>query len=265
MTDTPLPRIAVVIPCYNSEAWIARTINSVLDQSYADRLVIVVDDGSRDASADRVRAFLLVGAAKVAAETGADIVLSDMHIVDAEGRRQARSVYSGSITPETFFEGWLNGLYFNPSSILWRIDFVQRIGGWDESLARAQDLDITLRAMFERPRVMKNDQGVAVYARINPASVSRSDSPRATESRMKVTLGLLAQAKGTAFEQYSPLLLAKLYTITRTAFQTGQTALGRRGVSELKNYGFQGNPGSRFHRLLSRLIGLEAKVKLWGN
>ena len=39
-------RVSIITPCYNSERFIAQTIESVLGQTYADWEQIVVDDGS---------------------------------------------------------------------------------------------------------------------------------------------------------------------------------------------------------------------------
>jgi glycosyltransferase involved in cell wall biosynthesis len=52
-----MPHVSVVIPAYNSEAYIAEAIQSALDQSYRDLEVIVVDDGSTDGTEKIVRAF----------------------------------------------------------------------------------------------------------------------------------------------------------------------------------------------------------------
>ena len=43
-------QVDVVIPCYNAETWIARTIRSVQAQGHVVRRIIVVDDGSTDGS-----------------------------------------------------------------------------------------------------------------------------------------------------------------------------------------------------------------------
>jgi glycosyltransferase involved in cell wall biosynthesis len=50
-------RVSVVIPVYNAERTIGRAINSVLDQDFDSREIIVVDDGSTDSSAAIVEAY----------------------------------------------------------------------------------------------------------------------------------------------------------------------------------------------------------------
>jgi len=49
MSDV-MPKISVVIPCYNHGAYLAETLDSVQAQTYANYEVIVVNDGSTDAT-----------------------------------------------------------------------------------------------------------------------------------------------------------------------------------------------------------------------
>ena len=49
--------VSVVIPAYNAAAFIRRTIDSVLRQSYRDFELIVVDDGSTDSTARVVKGY----------------------------------------------------------------------------------------------------------------------------------------------------------------------------------------------------------------
>lgn len=51
------PTISVVIPAFNTSAYIGEAIQSVLDQSLAPAEVIIVDDGSTDDTADVAAAF----------------------------------------------------------------------------------------------------------------------------------------------------------------------------------------------------------------
>lgn len=50
-------RVSVIIPVYNGERYITETILSALDQTYPDREVIVVNDGSTDSSQEKILAF----------------------------------------------------------------------------------------------------------------------------------------------------------------------------------------------------------------
>ncbi|SIN77422.1 glycosyltransferase family 2 protein [Vannielia litorea] len=50
-----MPAISIVIPCYNAEATILATLESLLRQSFADWEAICIDDGSTDATMTLVR------------------------------------------------------------------------------------------------------------------------------------------------------------------------------------------------------------------
>ena len=58
LQTTESEQISVVIPLYNKEAEIERTLMSVINQSLMPREIIVVDDGSTDSSADIVRRII---------------------------------------------------------------------------------------------------------------------------------------------------------------------------------------------------------------
>lgn len=49
-----LPRVSVIVPCYNAAAFIGETLESAFQQTGVELEVIVADDGSSDGSADLV-------------------------------------------------------------------------------------------------------------------------------------------------------------------------------------------------------------------
>lgn len=55
-TDQPAPRFSIVIPAYNRADQIGRAIASCLGQTFHDFEVVVVDDGSRDGTAEVIEA-----------------------------------------------------------------------------------------------------------------------------------------------------------------------------------------------------------------
>jgi glycosyltransferase involved in cell wall biosynthesis len=52
-----MAHVSVIIPAYNAEKYIVDTVNSALNQTYADLEVIVVDDGSKDGTVAALDTF----------------------------------------------------------------------------------------------------------------------------------------------------------------------------------------------------------------
>lgn len=52
-----IPYVSIVIPCYNAERFVGQAIQSALDQNYPHKEVIVIDDGSTDASLEIIKSF----------------------------------------------------------------------------------------------------------------------------------------------------------------------------------------------------------------
>lgn len=53
-----LKMVSIVTPCYNASLFIAQTIQSVLSQTYSDWELLIVDDCSKDNSADIIQKYV---------------------------------------------------------------------------------------------------------------------------------------------------------------------------------------------------------------
>jgi len=52
-----LPLVSIIIPCYNSQAFLKDAIASAVNQSYSHVEIIVIDDGSTDGSLEIIKSF----------------------------------------------------------------------------------------------------------------------------------------------------------------------------------------------------------------
>ena len=53
----PPALVSIIIPCFDGEKLVAEAIQSALDQTYPNKEVIVIDDGSTDGSLDVIKSF----------------------------------------------------------------------------------------------------------------------------------------------------------------------------------------------------------------
>ena len=52
-----MPKVSVCISMYNSEKYLCESIDSVLEQTFADFELLIVDDGSTDSSCQIVESY----------------------------------------------------------------------------------------------------------------------------------------------------------------------------------------------------------------
>jgi glycosyltransferase involved in cell wall biosynthesis len=52
-----VPLVSIIIPCHNAAPWLAETLESALAQTWQEKEIILVDDGSTDESLATARAF----------------------------------------------------------------------------------------------------------------------------------------------------------------------------------------------------------------
>ena len=58
MANIKNPLVSIIVPVYNVEQYIRRCIDSILNQSYKNIELIIVDDGSTDSSPQIIKEYI---------------------------------------------------------------------------------------------------------------------------------------------------------------------------------------------------------------
>lgn len=168
-------RISVIIPAYNAERYLEEAIASVLKQDYAPLEIIVVDDGSTDATAKILANYgatikiltqenkgpaaarntgITAAKGSILAFLDADDLWSDTHLAVmieylAPGTEydfvRGKSRYVRNLG--TSEEEILDPIFMNPlvSACLFRKEVFETVGLFDESMRQGEDFDWSLR------------------------------------------------------------------------------------------------------------------------
>ncbi len=183
------PLVSVIIPTYNREKIITRAIDSVMDQSYQDFEVIVLDDGSQDktkavveAYGPKVRYFYQDNKGIAGARNGGmrhaegeylAFLDSDDYWLSAKLEKQMTlfaehpeygmvACQCGSVQVDGAYReknrpgksGWIlydlfNKNFIRTSSAVITRPCLEKIGGFDESLREGEEYDYWLRIAAE--------------------------------------------------------------------------------------------------------------------
>lgn len=181
------PKVSVIIPVYNCELYIAQAIESVLNQTYTDYEIIVINDGSTDntyqvlqpymkkiryfsqenkgLSATRNQGIKMAKGKLISlldaddlflyyklqeqvaifeAEPSIGLVQSGWRVVNEKGDK-IEDVKPWHKSPELDLVTWLKWKATNPSGMMFRKEWLERVNGFNEDLRRLEDFDIVIR------------------------------------------------------------------------------------------------------------------------
>ena len=255
-------RVSVVVPAFDAEATVGAAVSSVLWQTYRDFEVVVVDDGSRDATGaiassfpDPVRVVSQENAGVAAARNrgieeaegeliafcDADDVLLPQHLEALVSVRDRHGgiatsncywLYPGGIDPaRTRYKGRfpekqrqaiLEQNFVSTMSIFPKT-LLDEIGAFDTELQVAEDWDFWLRAIFAGHRVSLQPKPLALYRRGTGLSI---DERRMDEHAEAVLRKALARDDLSSEE--------RAYVKRRLA-GPGPAELGRKGDDALRS------------------------------
>jgi glycosyltransferase involved in cell wall biosynthesis len=79
------PLVSILIPAYNAERFLAGTLRSVLDQTWAAKEIIVIDDGSRDGTLAVARSFESASVKVIAQENRGQSASENVAVAACQG------------------------------------------------------------------------------------------------------------------------------------------------------------------------------------
>jgi len=298
------PSVSVVVPCYNAEKWIARSIQSVLDQHNVNVEVIVIDDGSTDKSLEIIKSF----GGRVRWKTGpnqgacrarncgmelasaefiifldaddyierdslaewvthgsdADLVFGPSAYETAGGRSFGKAL-SPVVNSQSIVRQWLQGQFIPSCSVLWRRSFLSAMGGWDPGALRNQDGEVTLRGLLKGARVGVAQRGLGVYVEHQRAGrVSKRTGREILASQLSAFENLSALAQERGQIGTHKDFARSFYLIAYEAFASGIDDIGYVALSRAREMGLKGHLGTLAHRMLSSILGLRNKLRVTG-
>ena len=196
-------KISVIIPAHNSVQTLARAIDSVLEQSYKADEIIVVDDGSTDATSEVAKMYdevsllrqknmgvssarnngVMMAANEWIAFLDSDDTWHPEKLKEQAAYHRKNKGCKVSCTDEVWirddkevsipkkfqkpqvatFESCLSYCNIVPSSVLMQKKLFDRLGGFDESLEVCEDYDLWLRILREEPIALVDQKLVTKY------------------------------------------------------------------------------------------------------
>lgn len=197
------PKISIIIPLYNSENRVAKTLMSIKNQTYKDWECIIIDDGSTDQSREIVLSSIkddsrfrlldrtLISEIKGAnicrnigikysvcpflmfidsddtiknncletrmfeidAKPGFDFYLFNTVFVNNEEKITGKFKISKQSISDLIVKLIVNEIPWHTMSPIWKKNFLDAIGGWNNNYERLQDVELNIRALLAKPKI----------------------------------------------------------------------------------------------------------------
>jgi len=218
--------VSILIPCFNAEPWISQAIESALAQTWPEKEVIVVDDGSTDRSLEIIKSF----GERIRWETGPNrggnparnrlLALARgewLQYLDADDYLQPDKIEKqlADAAPETdvlygpyIWEQWTAGrarLVPHPlpgesdlwtllarwelpqtGACLWRKSAILAAGGWKPDQPCCQEHELYLRLLISGARFTRSEHAGAVYRSWSTDTVCNKNPSLTAMKRIEV-------------------------------------------------------------------------------
>jgi glycosyltransferase involved in cell wall biosynthesis len=295
--------VSVVVPAFRAAGTIDAALNSILDSSVNAEIIVVEDGVSDNLqhvlkSRDSVKLVTKPhnGGASAARNTGLEQVttkyvffldaddyvdtelLSNLHEeLQVSGADIAlgpwRSVTNGRTVgklhrprtrcSEEIICDWMRNEVFPPCAVMWRVDSLRRIGGWNESFTYLDDAELSLRALIGGLEPTITDKGCGYYVQHNSDSrLSRLRGQAASDVAEHILVMVSEYSRHIQSKKKIDTALGSFcYEQARRAYRWGVPIPGDSWLRRAREYGVDGHPGSKLHSILCSIFGLPLKER----
>lgn len=206
-------KVAIIIPCYNVEAYVGRALASALAQDHDDLDIVCVDDGSTDGTPALLRDLAAQARGRVQVlfqeNRGASAARNlgmlatrgewvqfldgDDELMPDKISRQLSMASDADLVVGDYEQVMPNGLLLpvnaqqgapwmgliktklgTTSANLWRREMVKAAGGWREELESSQDYELMFRMLQRNARVVCDGHIGTVVLKRAEGSISRT-------------------------------------------------------------------------------------------
>jgi glycosyltransferase involved in cell wall biosynthesis len=271
--------VSIIIPCYNAARYVGEAIESALVQTYDNKEVIVIDDGSTDGSLEVIRSFgdqiqWETGpnrGGSAARNRGMELARGELiQFLDADdllhpdkiarqipltsGAKREVCICFGDVRPpEQFLARAYRRLHDTDDSVIFVIRGVMQtsaplhirseleaISGFDEKLSCSQERDLHLRLVCRGVRFVQLRE-ILFTVRRQVGSVS-SDSMRVLRQHLDIARRALAilQERGEDSESRRRMLAGWLASDARTLTRNGDRKTAIRYFDAAREIHFRG-------------------------
>lgn len=250
------PLISVIIPMYNAEKTILPCIQSVIEQTYSNKEIIVVDDGSKDSSPDIVKTIpnvLLVSQENAGPGSARNTGIRAAHgewiaFIDSDEAWQDREKLSKQIEFNTRYDLAISGIgkktryslalislalknVFATSTILVKKDILIEAGLFTPNKYYSEDYELWLNILAHKHRagILQGSQNIDLAGRALYSSGGLSGNlkkmQKGEEENFTILFKKKSFSKNTIINTglyYFILLFSRLKYIRRVCRQSWQ-------------------------------------------
>jgi hypothetical protein len=231
------PLVSILIPCFNGAPWLHRSIETALAQTWPNKEIVVLDDGSTDNSLEIIRRY--ESQVRVATQANGGQNVSRNHLtelsrgewlvyLDADDELfpdsvekkmayadHADAIYGAhevatfvgtektrfTILPAIEFEDAVSAAFVwgfpNTSAFMFRKSALLEAGGWNTAIKNCTDYDLYFRLLLKGKRFRAANDSMSLYRQWSMNQAVYQDPLRKSRTRLQLIWSAAKELEAT--------------------------------------------------------------------